>query len=157
MVRPLVGCKSPSPGLCGPPQTTAFALQVIPTRAEPRHQGGLHPQSPKISFGTTSCLRVNFWGDPSACAKVSIIPAMSSSPGFILTGGNACGSKKSISLSSRRGSGELSKNEIFPVWAGWMDGKTQSWQRHGEGEMGAWRTAQAVGAAPAQIHVALGK
>lgn len=69
MVRPLLGCKSPSPGLCGPPQATAFALQVIPTRAEPRHQGGLHPQSPKISFGTTSCLRVNFWGDPSALCQ----------------------------------------------------------------------------------------
>lgn len=66
---------------------------------------------------------------------------MSSSPGFILSGGNACGSKKSISLSSWRGSGELSKNEIFPAWAGWMDGKIWGWQWLGEGEMWAWGTA----------------
>lgn len=71
-------------------------------------------------------------GSPQPCARVSIIPAVFSSPGFIMRGGNACGSKKFISLSSRHGSGELSKNEIFPVWAGWMDG----WQWHGEGEMG---------------------
>lgn len=67
---------------------------------------------------------------------------MSSPPGFIPNGGNACGSKKSISISSRRGSGELSKNEIFPAWAGWMDGKIQGWQCHEEGEMGAWGTAR---------------
>lgn len=64
---------------------------------------------------------------------VSITPA--SCPGFKLTRGNARDSKKSISQSSRRGSGAHSKNEIFPVQAGRMDGKTWGWHWHRVGLM----------------------